>query len=83
MDSIIFNGTWEVVEHPYGCKPVGCKWMFKKKFRRDGTIKYNARLVAKGEKTFLYLFTCGLIDYNPSTSFPGSLSWSSRSSDGC
>ena len=31
MDSIMSNGTWEVVEHPYGCKPVGCKWVFKKK----------------------------------------------------
>jgi hypothetical protein len=43
------NGTWEVVERPYGCKPVGCKWVLKKKLRPDGTIdKYNARLVAKG-----------------------------------
>jgi hypothetical protein len=23
MDSIMFNGTWEVVERPYGCKPIG------------------------------------------------------------
>jgi hypothetical protein len=23
MDSIISNATWEVVEHPYGCKPIG------------------------------------------------------------
>ena len=43
------NGTWKVVDHPYGCQPVGCKWMFKKKLRPDGTIeKYKARLVAKG-----------------------------------
>nr|AAT58810.1 putative polyprotein [Oryza sativa Japonica Group] len=49
MDSIIANGTWEVTERPYGCKPVGCKWVFKKKLRPDGTIeKYKARLVAKG-----------------------------------
>nr|AAU44091.1 putative polyprotein [Oryza sativa Japonica Group] len=49
MDSIISNGTWEVVERPYGCKSVGCKWIFKKKLRPDGTIeKYKARLVAKG-----------------------------------
>jgi hypothetical protein len=28
---------------------VGCKWVFKKKLRPDGTIeKYKARLVAKG-----------------------------------
>nr|CAE02929.3 OSJNBa0014K14.1 [Oryza sativa Japonica Group] len=49
MDSIIANGTWEVTERPYGCKPVGCKWVFKKKLRPDSTIeKYKARLVAKG-----------------------------------
>ena len=48
MDSILSNGTWELTERPYGCKPVGCKWVFKKKLRLDGTIeKYKARLVAK------------------------------------
>ncbi|CAN6202460.1 unnamed protein product [Urochloa humidicola] len=49
MDSITANGTWEVTYLPRGCKPVGCKWVFKKKLRPDGTIeKYKARLVAKG-----------------------------------
>ena len=49
MDSIMSNGTWEIVDHPYGCKPIGCKWVFKKKLRSDGTIeRYKARLVAKG-----------------------------------
>ena len=49
MDSIMSNGTWEVVKRPYGCKPVLCKWVFQKKLRIDGTIKkYKARLVAKG-----------------------------------
>jgi hypothetical protein len=49
MESIMSNGTWEVVDRPYGCKPVGCKWVFKKKLSPDGTIeKYKARLVAKG-----------------------------------
>jgi hypothetical protein len=49
MDSIMSNGTSEVVDRPYGCKPVGCKWVFKKKLRPNGTIeKYKARLVAKG-----------------------------------
>jgi hypothetical protein len=34
---------------PHGCEPVGCKWVFKKKLRHDGTIeKYKARLIAKG-----------------------------------
>jgi hypothetical protein len=49
MNSIMSNGTWEVVDRPYGCKPIGCKWVFKKKLRPDGTIeRYKARLVAKG-----------------------------------
>ena len=48
MDSIMSNGTWEIVDRPYGCKPIGCKWVFKKKLRPDGTIeRYKARLVAK------------------------------------
>ena len=49
MDLIMSNGTWEIVKHPYGCKPIGCKWVFKKKLRPDGTIeRYKARLVVKG-----------------------------------
>jgi hypothetical protein len=49
IDSILSNGTWELSELLFGCKPVGCKWVFKKKLRSDGTIdKYKARLVAKG-----------------------------------
>jgi hypothetical protein len=30
MDSILSNGTWKLVDRPYGCKSVGCKWVFKK-----------------------------------------------------
>jgi hypothetical protein len=49
IDSIMSNGTWEVVERPYGCKPIGCKFVFKKKLRPDGTIeRYEVRLVVKG-----------------------------------
>jgi hypothetical protein len=49
MESIMSNCTWEVVDRPYGCKPIGCKWVFKKNLRPDGTIKtLKARLVAKG-----------------------------------
>jgi hypothetical protein len=49
MNSIMSNGTWEVVSRPYGCKLIGCKWVFKKKIMHDGTIKkYKARLAAKG-----------------------------------
>jgi hypothetical protein len=49
MDSIISNRTWEITDLPAGCKPVGCKGIFRRKRRPDGTIeKYKARLVAKG-----------------------------------
>jgi hypothetical protein len=49
MDSIVSNATWEAVQHPYGCKSIGSKWVFKKKLRPDGTIeRYKARLVIKG-----------------------------------
>jgi hypothetical protein len=49
MDSILTNGTWEICDCPVGCKPVSCKWIFKKKLKSDGTIdKYKARLMAKG-----------------------------------
>ncbi|KAL0313968.1 UNVERIFIED_CONTAM: Copia protein [Sesamum angustifolium] len=46
MDSIMGNNTWVLVNLPPSCKPLGCKWIFKKKMKVDGTIeKFNARLV--------------------------------------
>ncbi|GJV28930.1 retrovirus-related pol polyprotein from transposon TNT 1-94, partial [Tanacetum coccineum] len=44
IDSILQNHTWELVDLPPGCKPLGYKWSFKKKMKADGTIdKYKAR----------------------------------------
>jgi hypothetical protein len=49
MDSLLSNETWHLAELPPGCKPIGCKWILKKKLKPDGTVeKYKARLVAKG-----------------------------------
>jgi hypothetical protein len=49
MNTILSNGTWELVDGQYGCNPICCKWLFKRKLSPDGTIgKYKARLVAKG-----------------------------------
>ncbi|KAB2622521.1 hypothetical protein D8674_024703 [Pyrus ussuriensis x Pyrus communis] len=49
MESIMENNTWELVDLPPSSKPIGHKWIFKKKLKADGTIdKFKARLVAKG-----------------------------------
>ncbi|XP_059431574.1 uncharacterized mitochondrial protein AtMg00820-like [Corylus avellana] len=49
MESIMFINTWILVDSPSGSKPIGCKWIFKKKMKYDGSIdKYKVRLVAKG-----------------------------------
>ncbi|GJT78341.1 retrovirus-related pol polyprotein from transposon TNT 1-94 [Tanacetum coccineum] len=38
IDSILQNHTWELMDLPPGCKPLGYKWIFKKKMKADGTI---------------------------------------------
>jgi len=43
------NGTWELTQLPPGKKAIGCKWLFKTKYRSDGTIdRHKARLVIQG-----------------------------------
>ncbi|RVW93895.1 Retrovirus-related Pol polyprotein from transposon TNT 1-94 [Vitis vinifera] len=49
MNSMYMNGVWNLVELPHGCKPVGCKWVFKTKCDSSRQIeRYKARLVVKG-----------------------------------
>ncbi|GJU10806.1 retrovirus-related pol polyprotein from transposon TNT 1-94 [Tanacetum coccineum] len=51
MDSIMGNNTWVLADLPSGCKPLGCKWIFKRKLKVDGTIEtFKARLVIQGFK---------------------------------
>lgn len=46
-ESIIKNNTWDLVKHFHGKQPIGCRWLFKLKFKADGSIdKYKSRLVA-------------------------------------
>eukprot|EP00253_Pinus_taeda_P007650 PITA_07650 len=48
-DALIKNGTWMLVDPPAGVKPIGCKWVYKIKYKADGSLdKYKARLIAKG-----------------------------------
>jgi hypothetical protein len=49
MNALIKNGTWICKEMPKNKKSVKCKWVFTKKYDRNGDVKkYKARLVAKG-----------------------------------
>nr|GEV47759.1 zinc finger, CCHC-type [Tanacetum cinerariifolium] len=49
IGSIMENNTWVLSDLPYGCKPLGCKWIFKRKMKVDGTVdKFKARLVIRG-----------------------------------
>nr|GEY40518.1 zinc finger, CCHC-type [Tanacetum cinerariifolium] len=49
MDLIMENNTLILSDLPLGCKPLGCKWIYKRKMKIDGTIdKIKARLVIQG-----------------------------------
>ncbi|TQE07392.1 hypothetical protein C1H46_007045 [Malus baccata] len=49
LAALAANRTWSFQPLPPGKKPVGCKWVYKIKFRSDGSVeRYKARLVAKG-----------------------------------
>ncbi|GJS86226.1 zinc finger, CCHC-type containing protein [Tanacetum coccineum] len=46
---IMENNTWVLSDLPLVCKPLGCKWIFKRKMKVDGIIfKFKARLVIQG-----------------------------------
>ncbi|KAK8533071.1 hypothetical protein V6N12_076352 [Hibiscus sabdariffa] len=48
MDSMSENQVWTLVEPPEGIKPIGCKWVFKKKTDMDGNVQtFKGQLVAK------------------------------------
>ncbi|KAK8636798.1 hypothetical protein V6N13_064235 [Hibiscus sabdariffa] len=55
MDSMSENQVWTLVEPPEGIKPIGCKWVFKKKTNMDGKVQtYKGRLVAKGQEAYIF-----------------------------
>lgn len=43
------NNTWTVEPLPLGKHPIGCRWLYKVKYKADGSLdKHKARLVPKG-----------------------------------
>ena len=39
MAALKKNATWDLVPFPEGQKPIGCKWLFKKKSSPDGSVE--------------------------------------------
>ena len=49
MESMYSNSVWELVDLLESVRPIGCKWIYKKKRSVDGKVEtFKARLVAKG-----------------------------------
>ncbi|KAL0440030.1 UNVERIFIED_CONTAM: Retrovirus-related Pol polyprotein from transposon RE2 [Sesamum latifolium] len=49
MDSMGSNQVWTLVDPPKNARPVGCKWVYKRKLGANGEVTaFKARLVAKG-----------------------------------
>ena len=49
MESMYSNQVWLLVDPPNGVKPIGCKWVYKRKRGIDGKVEtFKAQLVSKG-----------------------------------
>lgn len=51
LDSLKDNHTWEICELAEGKKAIGCKWLYKTKYKANESIeRYESRLVIMGNK---------------------------------
>jgi len=49
LDALDANQTWQLTSLPPGKKTIGCRWIYKIKYKSYGTVgRYKACLVAKG-----------------------------------
>ncbi|XP_074267345.1 uncharacterized protein LOC141590675 [Silene latifolia] len=63
LQALESNQTWDLVKLPKDKKPIGSKWVYRIKYKQDGTVeRFKARLVAKGfnqvkDKDFTHTFS--------------------------
>nr|GEV66525.1 zinc finger, CCHC-type [Tanacetum cinerariifolium] len=56
IDSIMGNNTWVLTDIPPGCRPLGCKWIFKRKLKVDGTVeKFKASFLNEELEEEVYM----------------------------
>ena len=49
IQALVENETWEITTLPPGRKAIGCRWVYKTKYKADGSIeRKKARLVIQG-----------------------------------
>ena len=49
LESMYSSNVWTLVDLPQGVKPIGCKWVYKRKKGVEVKVEtYKARMVAKG-----------------------------------
>ncbi|RDX66705.1 hypothetical protein CR513_54498, partial [Mucuna pruriens] len=60
LDSITSNHTWKLVDLPKGSKTIDSKWIFKRKYKLDGSIEKLKALLGKKKVTKIAI-VCALI----------------------
>ena len=46
---LVSNHTWTLTPLPSNKKAIGCKWVYRMKYKADGSVeRYKVKLVAKG-----------------------------------